>query len=127
MTLQDGPEADARHPHPKVDDLPSFDVTRLLKMYVDPDRTIFVDNVGSRTTVTEDTGFTDDNVILGNEHEQKQPCRVVQVKAGEGFSEGWCRQMKQAAKGRPGLMSAEEELVEESAEGRQREQNNQPY
>ena len=49
MALQEGPEADGRHP--KVDGLPGFDFEFLLKLYTDPDRAMFLGNMGSRTTV----------------------------------------------------------------------------
>jgi hypothetical protein len=87
MTLQ-GPEADGRHPHPKVDSLPGFDIKWLWKLYADPDRAIFVSNIGLRTTVTKNTVSADDHVPLGNAHEQKQPCRDIKVHAGEGFLGG---------------------------------------
>jgi hypothetical protein len=66
MTLQKGPETDGRHPHLEVDGLPGFDVKWLLKLDTDPDRAIFVGNVGSRATVTEDTVSADDHITLGN-------------------------------------------------------------
>jgi hypothetical protein len=67
VTLQEGPEADRRDP--KIDGLPSFDVKWLLKLYADPDRAILVGNLGSRTTVAEDTVLADDHVALSNAHE----------------------------------------------------------
>jgi hypothetical protein len=88
MTLQEGLEADGRHLHLKVDCLPGFDVKWLLKLYVDPNRAILVGNMGPRTPVTEDTVLADDYIPLGNAHEQKQPCRDVEVPAGEGFLGG---------------------------------------
>lgn len=69
MTLQKGPEADRRHPHPKVDGLPGIDVEWLLELYADPDRAIFVSDSGSRTTVTEYTISADDQIPLSNAHE----------------------------------------------------------
>lgn len=77
MTLQEGPETDGRHPHPKVDSLSSFDLKWFLKLDADPDRAIFVGNVGSRATITEDTVSADDHITLGNAYEQKQLCRDV--------------------------------------------------
>ena len=126
MTLQEGPEADGRHPHPKVDGLPGFDIKWLLKLYADPDRAIFVGNMGSRTTVTEDTVLADDNIPLSNAHEQKQPCQNVYVHAGEGFLGGQVSPDGVGSERCQGLMGAEEEFVGGFAEERQREQNNEP-
>jgi hypothetical protein len=40
MSLQEGLEADGRHPYPKVHGLSGLDVKWLLKLYADPDRHI---------------------------------------------------------------------------------------
>jgi len=69
MTLQEGLEADGRYP--KVNSLSSFDVKWFLKLYADPDRAIFVSNIGSCITVTEDTVLADDYIRLDNAHKQK--------------------------------------------------------
>jgi hypothetical protein len=69
MTLQEGPEADGRYLHPKVDCLPIFDVKWLLKLYPNPCRAIFMGNIGSRTRVTEDIISADDHILLSNAHE----------------------------------------------------------
>jgi hypothetical protein len=73
MTLQEGLEVDGRHPYLKVDSLPGFNIKWLLKLYTDPDRAIFVGNIGSCTTVTEDTVSADDYIPLGNVYKKKQP------------------------------------------------------
>jgi hypothetical protein len=69
VTLLEGPEANGRHPYPQVDSLPGFNVKSLLKRDADPDRAIFVGNVGPRATVTEDTVSADDHRPLSNAHE----------------------------------------------------------
>ena len=119
MTLQEGPEADGRHPYPKVDGLPRFDIKWLLELYTDPDRAIFVGYMGSCTTVTEETASADDYKPLGNAHKQKQPCRDVEVHAGEGLLGGQVSPDGVSSKRSQGLMSPEEEFVGESAEERQ--------
>ena len=124
MTLQEGPEADGRYL--KVDCLPGFDIKWLLKLDADPDRAILIGNIGSRTTVTEDTVLLDDHIPLGNAHKQKQPCRDVEVHAGEGFLGGQVSPDGVGSERCQGLMGAEEEFVAGSAEKRQREQNNEP-
>ena len=116
MTLQEGPEADGRHPHPQVDSLPGFNVKWLLKLDADPDRAIFVGNMGPRASVTEDTVLADDHIALGKAHEQKQPCRDVQVDAGEGLLEGQVSPDGVGSERGQGLMGAEEEFVGWSAE-----------
>jgi hypothetical protein len=52
VTWQERPEADRRNP--EIDVLPSFDVKWLLKLYAEPDRTIYVRDVGSRTAIPEE-------------------------------------------------------------------------
>jgi hypothetical protein len=121
VTLQEGPEADGRHPHPKVDGLPSFHVKWLLNLDADPDYAIFVGNVGSRATVTEDTVSADDHIPLSNAYEQKQPGRDVQVHAGEGLLGGQVSPDGVGSERGRGLMCAEEEFVGGLAEKRQRE------
>ena len=69
VTLQEGPEADGRYPEVNV--LPSFDVKWLLTLYAEPDRTIFVRDVGSRTAISEEAILVDDNTALDGAHEQK--------------------------------------------------------
>jgi hypothetical protein len=124
MALQEGPEADGRHP--KINGLPGFDCEFLLKLYTDPDRAMFLGNIGSRTTVTEDTILVDNFVPLGNVHKQKQPCRNLQVHAREGFLRGQVSPNRIGSERGQGLMSAEEDFVGGSTEDRQREENNQP-
>jgi hypothetical protein len=85
MTLQKGPEADRRYPHPKIDNLPGFDVKWLLKLYASPDCAIFVGNISSRTPVTENAVLADDHISLSNAYKQKQPRRDVEIHAGKGF------------------------------------------
>jgi hypothetical protein len=126
MTLQEGPEADGRHPYPKVDRLPGFDVKLLLKLNADPDYAIFVCNVGSRATGTEDTVSADDYIALGNAHKQKQSCRDIQVYAGESFLRGQVSPDRVGSERGRGLMGAEEEFVGGPAEEWQREQDNEP-
>ncbi len=116
VTLQEGPEADGRHPHLKVDGLPGFDVKWLLKLYADPDRAIFVGDIGLRTTVTEDTVSADNHIPLSKAHEQKQPCRDVEVRTGEGFLGGQVPPDGVGSKRGQGLMGVEEEFIGWSAE-----------
>ena len=71
MTLQEGLETDGRHSHPKINSLLSFHVKWLLKLDADLDGAIFVSNVGSRATGTEDTALADDHIALGNVQEQE--------------------------------------------------------
>lgn len=119
MSLQERPEADGRHPHPKVDGLPGFDIKWLVKLYADPDRARFMGNMGSRATVTEDTVSADDHIPLGNAHEKEQPRRDVEVHAGEGFLGGQVSPDGVGSERGQGLMGAEEEFVGGSAEERQ--------
>ena len=116
MTLQEGPEADRRYP--KVDGLPGFDVEWLLKLYAHPDSAIFLGNMGSRTTITEDAVLVDDHIPLANAHEQKQPCRDVEVHVGEGFLGGQVSPDGVGSERRQGLVGAEEDFVGGSAEER---------
>ena len=118
MTLQEGPEADGRHPYPKVDGLPGFDVKWLLKLYADPDRAIFVGNMGSRTLVTDDAVSVDDHIPLGNAHEKKQPYGDIEVHAGRGFLGGQVSPDGVSSERCQGLMGTEEEFVGGSAEER---------
>lgn len=75
-------------------------------------------NMGWRTTVTEDAVLVDDDTTLGNAHEQKQPCRDVEVHAGEGFLGGQVSPDEVGRERRQGLVGAEEEFVRGSAEER---------
>ena len=121
VTLQEGPETDGHGRYPNVDRLPGFDVNVKwrLKLYTDPDCAIFMGNMGSRTTVTEETALADDHIPLGSAHEEKQPCRDVEVHAGEGLLGGQVSPDGVSSKRSQGLMSPEEEFVGESAEERQ--------
>ena len=111
MTLQEGPETDGRHPHPKVDGLPGFHVKWVLKLDADPNYAIFVGNIGSRATVMEDTVSADDYIPLSNAHKQKQPGRDIQVYAREGLLGGQVSPDGVGSERGRGLMCAEEEFV----------------
>ena len=67
--------------------------------------------MGSRTTVTEETALADDHIPLGSAHEEKQPCRDVEVYAREGFFRGQVSPDGIGSKRGQGLVSAEEEFV----------------
>jgi hypothetical protein len=68
-------------------------------------------DVGSRTAIPEEAILVDDDTALDDAHEQKQPCRDVQVAAGKGLV-GW--QVSPDGVGRErrqGMVGAEEEFV----------------
>jgi hypothetical protein len=116
--LQEGSEVDGRHPHPEINGLPGFNVKLLLKLDADPDYAIFVGNMGPRTLIMEDTVLKDDHIPLSNAHEQKKPCRDIEVQAGEGFLEGQVSPDGVGSERGQGLMGAEEEFVGGSMEER---------
>ena len=119
VTLQERPEADGRNP--EIDVLPSFDVNWLLKLYAEPDRTIYVRDVGSCTAIPEEAILVDDDTALDDTHEQKQARRDVQVAARKGLV-GW--QVSPNGVGgerRQGMVGAEEEFVGGSAKDGDRE------
>jgi hypothetical protein len=58
VTLQERLEADGRNQ--EIDVLPSFDVKWLLKLYAEPDRTIYVRDVGLRTAILEEAILVDE-------------------------------------------------------------------
>lgn len=68
--------------------LPSFDVKWLLKLYTEPDCTIYVCDVGSRMAIPEEAILVDDDTALDNTHKQKQACQDVQVAVRKGLV-GW--------------------------------------
>jgi hypothetical protein len=121
VSLQERPEADGRNPDI---DVPSLDVKSLLTLYAEPDRTIYVRDVGSRTAIPEEAILVDDDTALDDAHEQKQPRRDVQVAAGKGLV-GW-QVLPDGVGGerRQGMVGAEEEFVGGSAKDGDREQNN---
>jgi hypothetical protein len=67
VTLQERPEADRRNL--EIDVLPSFDVKWLLKLYVEPDHTIDVRDVGSRMAIPEEAILVDDDTALDDTYE----------------------------------------------------------
>ena len=95
-------------------------------MYIDPERAIFVSNIGSRTTETKDTVLADDHIPLSNVYKQKQPCRDIKVHVGEGFLGGQMSPDRVDSEYGQGLIGTEEEFVGESTEERHREQDNEP-
>ena len=119
VTLQEGREADEHGRYPNVDRLPGFDVKWLLKPYTDSDCAIFMGNMGSRTTVTEDTVSAGGHIPLSNAHKQKQPGRDVEVHTGEGSFEGQVSPNRVGSERSQGLMGAEEDFVATFAEKRQ--------
>ena len=64
-------EANGRYP--KVNSLSGFNIKWFLKLYMDPNRAIFVSNIGSCITITEDTVLADNYIRLDNTYKQKQP------------------------------------------------------
>ena len=71
VALQEGPDAGGRHPD--IDVLPSFHLKRLPTLNLEPDRTIYVRDVGLPTARPEETILVEDGTALDNAHEQKQP------------------------------------------------------
>jgi hypothetical protein len=81
MALQEGPEANGGYPE---DDILARSQSKwLLQVYAEPDRTMFVCDMGSCTAITEDAILADHDNTLGDEYEQKQSSRDIQVRTGE--------------------------------------------
>lgn len=72
--------------------------------------------MGPRASVTKDTVSADNHIALGNAHKQKQPCRDIQIRAGEGLLGEKVPPDGVSSERGQSLMGAEEELVGESAE-----------
>lgn len=120
VTLQKGPEADERYS--EIDVLLSFDVKWLLTLYAEPDRTMFVRDMGSHTARPEEAILIDDDTALNDAHDQKQPSWDVQVTAGKGLV-GW----QVSSDGIDGercqsMVCTEEQFIGGSAEEREGEQ-----